>query len=127
MSASRTKEWFDEEAFWHDFYLFMFSEKRFAEAAEQVEKLFKLVRFSGKDVLDLCCGPGRFCIPLARHGLRVTGVDKTQFLLRKGKAKARASRVSVEWVQADMRDFMRPNGFDLALSMFTSFGYFGDE
>jgi SAM-dependent methyltransferase len=32
--------------------------------------------------------------------------------------------VEVEWVQADMREFRRPAAYDLALSLFTSFGYF---
>jgi hypothetical protein len=32
--------------------------------------------------------------------------------------------VDVEWVQADMREFRRPAAYDLALSLFTSFGFF---
>lgn len=60
MGTVRNKEWFDEETFWREFYLFMFSDKRFAEAAEQVERLLKLVSPKGKAVLDLCCGPGGF-------------------------------------------------------------------
>jgi SAM-dependent methyltransferase len=32
--------------------------------------------------------------------------------------------VSLELVQADMREFRRPGVYDLALSLFTSFGYF---
>ncbi len=30
----------------------------------------------------------------------------------------------MELVEADMRDFVRPHAFNLALSLFTSFGYF---
>jgi SAM-dependent methyltransferase len=30
----------------------------------------------------------------------------------------------IEFVQSDMRDFVRPAAFDLALSLYTSFGYF---
>jgi len=78
----------------------------------------------GKAVLDLCCGPGRCSIALAKKGFAVTGVDRTKFMLAKARAKARAANVKVEWVEADMRDFTRPDSFDLALSMFTSFGYF---
>jgi SAM-dependent methyltransferase len=32
----------------------------------------------------------------------------------------------VEFVQEDMRHFHRPAAFDLALNLFSSFGYFGD-
>jgi SAM-dependent methyltransferase len=127
MRATRKKEWFDEEAFWRDFCLFMFSERRFAEAADQVPKLLSLVKPAGRAILDLCCGPGRFAIPLAKKGFRVTGVDRSQYLLRKARAKARSGKVSVDWVGEDMRDFLRPGAFDLAINMFTSFGYFDTE
>ena len=30
----------------------------------------------------------------------------------------------IEFVQQDMRKFKRPDSFDLALNIFTSFGYF---
>jgi SAM-dependent methyltransferase len=35
--------------------------------------------------------------------------------------------VEVEWVEADMREFVRPASYDLVLNMFTSFGYFEDR
>src|SRR5208283_3322069 len=33
----------------------------------------------------------------------------------------------VEFIKKDMRDFVRPATFDLAINMFTSFGYFDDK
>jgi SAM-dependent methyltransferase len=120
------KEWFDDESFWRDLYPFLFSERRFAEADDQVAKALALAKPLGKSALDLCCGPGRCSIALARHGFRVTGVDKTRFLLDQARAKARAAGVQIEWVQKDMRDFLRPHAFALVLNLFTSFGYFAD-
>jgi len=124
MKTRRKREWFDEESFWIEMYPFLFHEKRFADAFDQVKKIVKLIKPSGKSVLDFCCGPGRCSIALARKGFAVTGVDKTGFLLKKARARARAAKVKIEWVRQDMRDFVRPEGFDLVLSMFTSFGYF---
>jgi SAM-dependent methyltransferase len=72
-------------------------------------------------VLDLCCGPARHSLVLARKGFAVTGVDRSPFLLN--KARAYTAGAGVELVEADMRDFVRPGAFDLALSLFTSFGY----
>jgi len=126
-AAGRKKEWFDDNSFWRELYPFMFSEKRATEADEQIAKALALTKPAGKMVLDLCCGPGRCSIALAKRGFRVTGVDKTSFLLNKARAKARAARVNIEWVQKDMRDFVRPDAFALVLSMFTSFGYFDDK
>jgi SAM-dependent methyltransferase len=127
MKTTRRKEWFDDDSFWRDLYPFMFPETRFAEAVEQVEKALELTSPRGKSALDLCCGPGRCSIALARRGYSVTGVDRTKYLLDKARARARAEKVKVRWVQMDMRDFVRPNAFDLALSMFTSFGFFDDK
>jgi SAM-dependent methyltransferase len=78
-------------------------------------------------VLDLGCGPGRWAIPLAKRGFRATGVDRTRCLLAQARAKARTAGARIEWIQLDMRDFVRPGAFDLAISMLTSFGYFDDK
>lgn len=121
------KEWFDDESFWRELYPFMFPEHRFAAADEQMAQALALTKPTGKSVLDLCCGPGRCSIALAKKGFAVTGVDKTKYLLKKARANAGSARVRVEWVHQDMRDFLRADSFDLALSMFTSFGYFDDK
>lgn len=125
--ARRKKEWFDDDSFWSVTYPFMFPEKRFTDTPEQMRNALKLTRPKGRKVLDLCCGPGRCSVWLAQRGFTVTGVDRTKFLLNKARARARAAKVKVEWIQKDMRDFVRPDSFDLVLSMFTSFGYFDDK
>jgi SAM-dependent methyltransferase len=126
-TKTRKKEWFDDNSFWQGLYPFMFPEKRIAEADGQIEKVLALAKPAGKSVLDLCCGPGRCSIALAKRGFSVTGVDRTKFLLDKARAKARAEHLKIEWVERDMRDFVRPDSFALAISMFTSFGYFDDK
>ena len=127
MKNHRKKEWFDNDSFWRDVYPFMFPKKRFEDAIDQVEKGIKLTKPKGREVLDLCCGPGRCSIVLAQQGFNVTGVDGTKYLLDKAKAKARAAKVKIDWIHEDMRDFVRPDAFDLVLSMFTSFGFFDDK
>jgi len=127
MSAKRKTEWFDNEAFWQDMYPFMFPEEVFAHASLQTGKLVTLAKPAGRDVLDLCCGPGRHSIALAVAGFRVTGVDKTGYLLDRARAMAVEAEVDVEWVQTDMRDFIRADAFDMVINMWTSFGYFDDK
>lgn len=126
-SARRKREWFDDEPLWRELYPFMFAEERFAEASRDTKKLLRLARPRGKAVLDLCCGPGRFSIALAKRGYAVTAVDRTRYLLARGRAKARAANATIEWIRSDMRDFIRRDSFDLALSLFTSLGYFDDK
>jgi SAM-dependent methyltransferase len=120
-------EWFANEEFWIATYPQMFPEERFEAAEAETDKILSLVGNPGPAVLDLCCGPGRFAIAFARRGYLVTGVDRSRFLLEKARQRAQATGIRVEWVEADMRDFTREAAFDLALSMFTSFGYFAHE
>src|SRR5579871_2600441 len=119
-------EWFENEDFWRSFYGYMFSAERFAAAPDEVARILALTKCSGGNMLDLCCGPGRHSVEFARSGFQVTGVDKSTFLLEKAREHASKAGVSIEWVQEDMRNFVRPESFDLACSMFTSFGYFTD-
>ncbi|NUN50613.1 MAG: class I SAM-dependent methyltransferase [Candidatus Brocadiae bacterium] len=127
MPPARPTEWFENEDFWRSTYPFMFPPSRLDGTPAEVTSLLRLAKPRGKTVLDLCSGPGRFAVELARRGFRVTGVDRTRFLMNKARARARAARVDVEWVLSDMRDFLRPGAYHLALSLFTSFGYFDDK
>lgn len=120
-------EWFADDAFWGAHYSSMFPEARFVAASAEVEQVLALVGRQKGRVLDLACGPGRHSIPLAQRGFGVTGVDRSAFLLERAKRRGAEVGVEVEWLQADMREFSRPSSFDLALSLFTSFGYFSDD
>lgn len=118
--------WFAEDSFWEQTYPFMFPESRFWAGSESIPKIASLTGKTSGEVLDLACGPGRTAIPFALAGYQVTGVDRTEFLLKQGKIRAAALGASVEWVHRDMREFIRPASFDLAVNLFTSFGYFDD-
>ncbi len=126
MPKSRKPLWFEDESFWRDTYPFMFSDSRIEAAKEETEQVLGLAKPKGKDLLDLCCGPGRFAIELAKRKFRVTAVDRTKFLLDKAKARARRNKQKIEWVGCDMREFVRPDAFDLVINLYTSFGYFED-
>jgi SAM-dependent methyltransferase len=78
-------------------------------------------------ILDLACGQGRHGIELAGRGYEVTGVDLSRYLLEVAAARAQAANVQVRLLQRDMREPPPDGPFDLALSLFTSFGYFSDD
>lgn len=117
-------QWFEDESFWIDMYPFLFPRKRMEEADFEIEKLLNLIEFKGDSVLDLCCGPGRHAISLAKRGFTVTAVDRTSFFLEKGKQRAKSEKLDIEFVLQDMLSFKRPESFDLALNLWTSFGFF---
>ena len=118
--------WFADEAFWEAVYPFIFSDEKRAAAVADVEAIASLVARPVGEVLDLCCGPGRHSVAFAKHGGRVTGVDRSPFLLAHARRYASIEGVDVRWVEADMREFVEPGRFDLAVNLFTSFGYFDD-
>ncbi|WP_448517783.1 class I SAM-dependent methyltransferase [Pseudothermotoga sp.] len=118
--------WFANEDFWKDLYDWLFSEARFRSAKEEVERILALTNVRSGNVLDLCCGPGRHSYEFARLGFNVVGVDASKFLLNKANELC-LNLSNVELVHADMRDFVRPNHFDLVINVFTSFGYFEDQ
>lgn len=120
-------DWFADEAFWLATYPFMFSESRLAAAEGEVKQILALARADRGSVLDLACGPGRHSLVLAQRGFSVTGVDHSAFLISRAQERASKLGVAVEWVQADMRAFRRRGSFDLALNLFTSFGFFRDD
>jgi SAM-dependent methyltransferase len=125
--AHRSADWFTNEDFWRDFYGVLFPPERFALADEQVRQLLALIQVERGAVLDLCCGPGRHCLPFARRGFVVTGVDRSPFLLSRAHQFAADANLEVEWIREDMRHFSRPQAFDLVCNLFTSFGYFATE
>jgi SAM-dependent methyltransferase len=118
--------WFEDESFWSELYPFMFPEERFHLAEEQIEKILALVGYEEGAVLDLCCGPGRHSLALAKRGIQVTAVDRSEFLLRRAKEEAAKSNLEIEFVLDDMRHFVSDHSFSLILNLFTSFGYFDD-
>ncbi|MGE5323614.1 MAG: class I SAM-dependent methyltransferase [Actinomycetota bacterium] len=105
----------------------MFSAERFAAAKDEVTNILTLARCTAGRVLDLCCGPGRHSVEFAHRGFTVTGVDRSPFLLEIARRRGSEAGASVEWVSEDMRQFVRPDSFDLACNIFTSFGYFKNE
>jgi len=121
---TRDAEWYANEEFWSWSYALMFPARRFEQAPDEVDQLIALSGVEAGRVLDLACGPGRHSIELAKRGFDVTGVDRSAFLLEHARRRAADAGVEVEWVEEDMGGFVRPGSYDLALSIFTSFGYF---
>lgn len=81
---------------------------------------------SNDRVLDLCCGQGRHVLELARRGFRnVTGVDRSRYLVRLARRRARKEGLSATFHEGDARKFrVAESSFDCVSVMGNSFGYF---
>lgn len=123
----QAKPWHEDDEYWRVWTWVMFSPRRLAMAPEEVDRVIALLNLKpGAHVLDLCCGIGRHSLELARRGFVVTGVDRTEYYLDIARKATQKTGVSIELVQEDMRVFERPDSFDAAINLFTSFGYFED-
>lgn len=80
-------------------------------------------------VLDLCCGQGRHCLELARRGfLHVTGLDRSRYLVRLARRRAKREKLPIAFHEGDARRFRLPeSSFDCVALMGNSFGYFERE
>ncbi len=120
--------WFESDAFWERFRPVLFGRRRWEQVACEIDAILELADPPpGGSVLDLCCGPGRHALELARRGFQVNAVDRTARYLEEGRRRAEEEGLVIEFVQEDMRRHICPEKFDLALNLFTSFGYFEDQ
>jgi ubiquinone/menaquinone biosynthesis C-methylase UbiE len=125
--ASQSSTWY-VDFFRNDYlnvYGHMFTEERAQKEAGFVARALELK--PGDSVLDLCCGQGRHSVQLAKLGLRVTGLDLNRDYVELASAAAKASKVALETVAADMRAIPFENKFEAIVNMYSSFGYLESE
>lgn len=101
-----------------------------ANTAREVDALVSAAGLEANDrVLDLCCGQGRHCLELARRGFRnVVGVDRSRYLVRLARRRAKQQSLQVSFHEGDARRFrLKENDFHCVVLMGNSFGYFDRE
>ena len=122
------KPWHERDSFWETAGPVLFTEGRWENAPAEVEAMVALLGLPpGAKVLDLCCGVGRHSLELARRGFQVTGLDRRAAYLEEARRRASKEGLEIEFIQEDMRTFVRPEAFDAVINYFTSFGYFESE
>ena len=82
---------------------------------------------AGARFLDIGCGYGRHSIPLTRKGYTAVGVDRSPVMLDAARTAAARDGLCLPLVRADMCALPFAEPFDIALSLFSSLGYFEAE
>lgn len=98
--------------------------KRDANWVAKILKKFDLHR--GK-VLELGCGNGRVCIPLAKKGYEVTGVDISPMYIEDARKMAKRNKVIARFLVGDIREIdklLEGEQFDAIISIWTTIGYY---
>jgi SAM-dependent methyltransferase len=77
----------------------------------------QLAQQSGGPVLELACGTGRLCVPIARAGVEIVGIDNDPVMLaaalRRSRDRSMSGTGSPRLVAADMRRFAFTERFPL--------------
>jgi SAM-dependent methyltransferase len=82
----------------------------------------------GCRLLDAPCGSGRLSRPLALAGASVLGVDQSETLLAAAEVqRGDVPRDRLRYLRHDLRSPLVETDFDVALNIFTSFGYGTEE
>jgi len=98
--------------------------------AREIDLLIQSAGLERNDrILDLCCGQGRHAIELARRGFQhVTGIDRSRYLIRLARKRAKTLGLPVTLHEGDARRFrLAPQSFHCVALMGNSFGYFDRE
>ena len=120
------KKWFSSK-----FYLDLYQHRDEEDARWIINLLQRNISvYSKSKVLDIACGSGRHSIELARRGFDVTGFDLSEYLIgeaKKNLVNSKERDLKVKFLIKDMRKFNFKNSFDIAVNIFTSFGYFESD
>jgi ubiquinone/menaquinone biosynthesis C-methylase UbiE len=77
--------------------------------------------------LDCPIGIGRIALPLAKKGIKITGIDITLEYLAELKEKSDKLGLPMTLLHCDMKKIDFENEFDAVGNLWTSFGYFEKE
>ena len=128
MTLPTQKKWY-EEWFDSEYYLKLYSHRNKIEAEACIDIIQRATQSHPTEtnkvrVLDIACGPGRHAISLAKRGFEVTAVDLSTSLLHHAHTQAQKAKTPIKFLQLDMRSLDFNAEFDLAVQLFSSFGYF---
>lgn len=113
-------DWFNTELY-HTLYQHRDTE----EAAFFLDNLCQFLALKNNEqVLDICCGRGRHSVYLNGKGFYVEGFDLSPSNIDFAR---KFENQKMKFFKHDMRHEFKSNFFDLALNLFSSFGYFDDN
>ena len=76
------------------------------------------------NALDLACGTGTITKMLLDINFNVTGIDKSEYMIKKAKMKLEPYQNKVNLIISDLRDFKINQQFDLSVSFYDSLNHF---
>lgn len=115
------KNWFEN---WFDspYYHILYQNRNDEEAEFFIDNICIYLKPSLESkLLDVACGRGRHSVYFNKKGYQITGIDLSPASIAFAK---RFANENLHFYVHDIREVFQPNAFDIALNLFTSFGYF---
>jgi SAM-dependent methyltransferase len=120
MESEWFKDWFNTP-----YYHILYKNRDDNEAHAFIDRLIGFLKpETNNKFLDVACGKGRHSIYLNNKGFDVTGIDISPQSIAEAKTH---ENPTLHFFVADMREHCANNEYDIALNLFTSFGYFEDR
>ena len=82
---------------------------------EYITNQLKNVKINELEILDLGCGGGLICEPLAKLGARVTGIDFVKNNIKTAKNHAKQNNLNIDYICKDIESVSFKKKFDLII------------
>jgi SAM-dependent methyltransferase len=118
------RKWFQ---YWFNspYYHILYSQRNDEEAEFLIDNLSAYLKPAlHSRILDIACGRGRHAVYLNKKGFDVTGIDLSEQSIKYAK---QFEQKHLHFFVHDMRKLGYINYYDIAMNLFTSFGYFETE
>ncbi|MEQ9187095.1 MAG: class I SAM-dependent methyltransferase [Cryomorphaceae bacterium] len=120
------KAWF-ETWFDTDYYHLLYRNRNEVEARQFIDALLHFLQpIQGASFIDVACGKGRHSRYLQSLGYEVTGIDLSENSIELARSEAKGLP-HLSFIQHDIREAFPVEGLDVAMNLFTSFGYFDND
>lgn len=107
------------------YYTKLYRHRNELEAQQFIQNLLNLLAMdSDAYFADICCGRGRHARYLAELGYRVVGIDACDANIKYARE---FENEGLSFSQQDILEPLSGGPFDVALNLFTSFGYFDTQ
>ena len=114
------EKWFNTK-----YYHILYANRDHEEAKLFINNLASYLKLKkNTKIIDIACGNGRHAIYLNLLGYDVTGIDLSK---KNIESASKSSKKNLQFFVHDMRKLFKQNEYDLAVNLFTSFGYFDKD
>ncbi|MDB5205621.1 MAG: hypothetical protein JWR72_696 [Flavisolibacter sp.] len=106
------------------YYDAFYNDKDYSGEVNRIVSIIRSLHPTAQSMLELGCGTGNHAAFLSKLGFRITGIDRSDEMVRLASSKAIEN---FQPVVADIRNFELDQKFDVSLSLFHVMSYLTDN